>query len=43
VPFEVVASDLEQGKDMRVLDFNGSHIFDTFSLAELGKPIPHEH
>jgi hypothetical protein len=43
VPFEVVASDLAQGKDMRVLDFNGPHIFDSFSLSELGAPIPYEH
>jgi len=43
VPFEVVASDLERGKDMRVLDFNGPHIFDTFSLSELGRAIPYEH
>lgn len=43
VPFEVVAADLEHGKDMRVLDFNGLHIFDSFSLSELGAPIPYEH
>jgi hypothetical protein len=43
VPFEVVASDLEHGKEMRVLDFNGPHIFDTFSLSELGSPIRYEH
>jgi hypothetical protein len=43
VPFEVVASDIEHGKPVRVLDFNGLHIFDTFSLADLGAPIPFEH
>ena len=43
VPFEVVAADLEHGKEMRVLDFNGPHIFDTFTLSELGTPIPFEH
>jgi hypothetical protein len=43
VPFEVVASDLEQGKEMRVLDFNGPHIFEAFALSELGAPIPYEH
>jgi hypothetical protein len=42
VPFEVVASDLERGKEMRVLDFNGPHIFDTFSLSALGRPIRYE-
>jgi hypothetical protein len=43
VPFEVVAADLEHGKDLRVLDFNGPHIFDSFSLSELGQPIRYEH
>jgi hypothetical protein len=43
LPFEVIAADLEQGKDMRVLDFDGSHIFENLSLAELGKEIHHEH
>jgi hypothetical protein len=42
VPFEVVAADIEHGKEMRVLDFNGRHIFDTFSLSDLGSPIPYE-
>lgn len=42
VPFEVVAADLEHGKEMRVLDFNGPHIFDAFTLSELGTPIPFE-
>jgi hypothetical protein len=41
VPFEVVASDLEQSEDVRVLDFNGHHIFSCFSFAELGEPITH--
>jgi len=38
VPFEVVAADLEETEDMRVLDFNGHHIFSNFSLSELGEP-----
>ncbi len=38
VPFEVVAADLEETEDMRVLDFNGHNIFARFSLSELGKP-----
>ena len=41
VPFEVIATDLESAEDMRVLDFNGHHIFSRFSLAELGEPIKH--
>jgi hypothetical protein len=43
VPFEVVASDLERGQTMRVLDFNGPHILDTVRLSDLGAPIPYEH
>ncbi len=39
VPFDVIASDLEQTEDMRVLDFNGHHIFSNFSLQELGEPL----
>ena len=39
VPFEVIAADLETTEDLRVLDFNGHHIFSRFSLAELGDPV----
>jgi len=39
VPFEVIATDLETTEDLRVLDFNGHHIFSRFSLVELGEPI----
>jgi len=39
VPFDVIASDLESTEDVRVLDFNGHHIFSSFSLANLGKAI----
>jgi hypothetical protein len=39
VPFEVIAADLENTEDLRVLDFNGHHIFSRFSFAELGEPI----
>jgi len=39
VPFEVIAADLEHTEDLRVLDFNGHHIFSRFSFAELGEPI----
>ena len=43
VPFEVVAEDIEQGNEMRVLDFNGPHILDSFDLSDLGTPIAYEH
>ena len=41
VPFEVIATDLESSEDLRVLDFNGHHIFSRFSLGDLGDPIKH--
>jgi hypothetical protein len=41
VPFEVIAKDLADCYDLRVLDFNGHHIFANFRLAELGEPIKH--
>jgi hypothetical protein len=37
--FEVVAADLGGREDVRVLDFNGHHIFSTFSLSELGESV----
>lgn len=41
-PFEVVAADLLGREDVRVLDFNGHHIFANFSLKELGAAIHYE-
>ena len=41
VPFEVVAADLAAVEDVRVLDFNGHHIFANFRLSELGEAIRH--
>ncbi len=38
-PFDVIAADLEHTEDLRVLDFNGHHIFSSFSFAHLGAPI----
>jgi hypothetical protein len=43
VPFEVVAAEIEHGKSLRVLDFNGPHIFETFALSDLGQPVRYEH
>jgi hypothetical protein len=42
-PFEVVASDLAGREDVRVLDFNGYHIFNCFSMSELGSAVRYEH
>jgi hypothetical protein len=41
VPFAVVAADLAEVEDVRVLDFNGHHIFANFRLSELGEAIRH--
>ncbi|MCJ7440553.1 MAG: hypothetical protein MUO25_03095 [Thermoanaerobaculaceae bacterium] len=41
VPFEAIAADLAGQEDLRVLDFNGHHIFASFRLSELGNPIRH--
>jgi hypothetical protein len=38
VPFEVVAADIDHGSDLRVLDYNGSHIFSSFDFNDLGSP-----
>jgi hypothetical protein len=43
LPFEVIAADIERGKKLRVLDFDGSNIFDRVSLSELGREIHYEH
>ena len=39
VPFDVIVADLEKVEDVRVLDFNGHHIFSSFSFSDLGEPI----
>lgn len=41
VPFEVITADLAASEDVRVLDFNGHHIFANFRLSELGDPVRH--
>ena len=40
--YNVVLSDLKQTDDLRVLDYDGHHVFYNFSLNELGQPIYHE-
>jgi len=42
-PFELIASDLAQRRDVRVLDFNGYHIFNCFSMSQLGRAVRFEH
>jgi len=40
--YNVILGDLKQTDDLRVLDYDGHHVFYSFSLSELGKPINHE-
>ena len=40
--FIVVANDLHESDDLRVLDYNGERAFRLFSFAELGSPLLHE-
>jgi hypothetical protein len=34
--------DLHQEDDLRVLDYDGHHVFNVFSLKDLGQPKYHE-
>jgi len=40
--FNVIMGDLKQKDDLRVLDYDGHHVFYSFSLKELGEPIFHD-
>lgn len=40
--FFVVAHDLRETDDLRVLDDNGDRAFKLFSFAEFGQPIMHD-
>ena len=40
--FSVVANDLHETDDLRVLDYNGERAFRLFNFAELGAPLLHE-
>lgn len=40
--FNVVLGDLRQSDDLRVLDYDGHHVFHNFSFRELSEPIYHE-
>jgi hypothetical protein len=42
VPFEIISADLERGKDLRVVDFDGPHIFSCLSFSDLGRQVQHE-
>jgi hypothetical protein len=40
--FNIIMGDLRQADDLRVLDYDGHHVFYKFSLDELGAPIFYE-
>ena len=40
--YQVILGDLKQSDDLRVLDYDGHHVFYNFSLKEFGKPTYHE-
>ena len=40
--YDVVMSDLKQEDDLRVMDYDGHHVFYSFSLKTLGKPTFYE-
>ena len=40
--YHVIMEDLDQEDDLRVLDYDGHHIYNIFSFKDLGKPIYHE-
>lgn len=40
--FDVVMGDLKQEDDLRVLDYDGHHVFYNFRLDDLGEAVYHE-
>jgi hypothetical protein len=40
--YNVVMGDLHQDDDLRVLDYDGHHVFHNFQLANLGPMICHD-
>ncbi len=40
--FPIIMGDLKQTDDLRVLDYNGHHVFNNFSFDEMGTPIQYE-
>ena len=40
--YKVILGDLKQSDDLRVLDYDGHHVFYNFSLNEIGQPIYYE-
>lgn len=40
--YSVIMNDLHQQDDLRVLDYDGHHVFSHFSIKELGQPVYYE-
>lgn len=40
--YKTIMSDLRQSDDLRVLDYDGHHVFHKFSLKELGEALFYE-
>ncbi len=40
--FDIVARELKEADDLRVLDYDGTRAFNAFSLGELGQPFSFE-
>ena len=40
--YEAVLDDIKQEDDLRVVDYDGHHVYNEFSLKELGNPIFYE-
>lgn len=40
--YHVIMGDLKQEDDLRILDYDGHHIFNNFSLTDLGSPVHHD-
>jgi hypothetical protein len=40
--YKVILGELKQSDDLRVLDYDGHHVFNSFSLKNLGKAYVYE-
>ena len=40
--FNVILGDLKQTDDLRVLDYDGHHVFYNFALNEMGEAVYHD-
>jgi hypothetical protein len=40
--FNVIMGDLKQEDDLRILDYDGHHVFNKFSFEDFSDPVFHE-